>query len=237
MSYRAPYRAVVFDLGGVVLGSPLHAIQRYERHLGLARNAINRVVSETAPRGAWSRLERGELSMEAFYTAFEGDCRDAGLEICTRTMFEWMAEESKPRNEMLAAIQAIRARGLRGGALTNNWATAEGSGSGSSGGREARAGPDDATRGLRDLFDVFIESSVEGLRKPDPRIYELACSRLGVTPAEVVFLDDIGANLKPARQLGLTTIKVDEPGAALAELASTLGFPLDGSPVVPEAPR
>jgi putative hydrolase of the HAD superfamily len=90
---------------------------------------------------------------------------------------------------------------------------------------------------LRDLFDVFIESSVEGLRKPDPRIYELACSRLGVTPAEAVFLDDIGANLKPARQLGLTTIKVDEPGAALAELASTLGFPLDGSPVVPEAPR
>ena len=110
--------------------------------------------------------------MEAFYSAFEGDCRDAGLEICTRTMFEWMAEESKPRNEMLAAIQAIRARGLRVGALTNNWATAEGSG-----GAEGRAAPDDATRALRHPSDVFIESILEGLRQPDPRHHRSPCPR------------------------------------------------------------
>ena len=212
------YRAVVFDLGGVVLGSPLHAIQRYEKHLGLERNAINRVAAETAPHGAWSRLERGELEMDAFYPDFERDCREAGYEICARTMFEWMAEASNPREAMLTAIQMIRARGLRVAALTNNWITASDP--------ELERDPADATHTLRHHFDVFIESSVEGLRKPDPRIYELACTRLHVEPARAVFLDDIGANLKPARKLGFTTIKVDEPDTALSELEATLGFPL-----------
>ncbi len=210
------YRAVVFDLGGVVLGSPIHAIHRYERDIGLEKNTINRVVAATAPHGAWSKLERGEFGVEEFYAAFEGDCRKAGHEISARVMFEWMAAESQPRPVMLAAIDAIRARGLRVGALTNNWAHDEGNG-----------GPDDGTRALSDLFDVFIESSVEGMRKPDPRIYQLACARLGVEPREAVFLDDIGANLKPARELGLTTIKVDDPVTALESLAETLGFRLD----------
>ncbi len=222
------YRAVVFDLGGVVLGSPLHAIRRYEAHLGLPRDAINRVAAETAPHGAWSRLERGELAMEAFYPAFESDCRAAGHEICARTMFEWMAEASQPREPMLRAIAAIRIRGLRVGALTNNWAAADNS--------DAGAERSDGTRALRGHFDVFIESSVEGMRKPDPRIYELACARLEVAPQHTVFLDDIGANLKPARSLGLTTIKVDEPETALVELERTLGFPL-GVRGESEAPR
>ncbi len=216
------YRAVVFDLGGVVLGSPLHAIRRYEEQLGLARDAINRVAAETAPRGAWSRLERGELSMEAFYPAFEADCREAGHTIDARTMFEWMGAESQPRPAMLAAIRAIRDQGLRVAALTNNWASAEDAGN--------DAAPDDGTRALREHFDVFIESCVEGMRKPDPRIYQLACSRLEVDPTQAVFLDDIGANLKPARALGLRTIKVDEPGAALAELSEALGFALESRP-------
>ncbi len=81
-----------------------------------------------------------------------------------------------------------------------------------------------ATGGLDGLFDVVVESSVEGLRKPDPRIYRLTCDRLGVTPPEVVFLDDLGVNLKPARELGMTTIKVVEPADALRELAGHLGF-------------
>ena len=210
------YRAVLFDLGGVVLGSPIHAIHRYERDIGLEKNAINRVVAATAPHGAWSKLERGELKMEEFYSAFEGDCRQAGHEISARVMFEWMAEESQPRPAMLTAIGAIRARGLRVGALTNNWAHDEGNTS-----------PNDGTHALSELFDVFIESSLEGIRKPDPQIYRLACARLGVEPREAVFLDDIGANLKPARELGLTTIKVDDPVTALDALAQTLGFRLD----------
>jgi epoxide hydrolase-like predicted phosphatase len=110
---------------------------------------------------------------------------------------------------MLAAIGHLRARGLRAGALTNNWIT-----------------EDAGAEGLRPHFDVFVESAVEGLRKPDPRIYVLACKRLGVAPAEAVFLDDIGANLKSARALGMTTIKVVDPDQALGELEAVLGFPL-----------
>ena len=119
---------------------------------------------------------------------------------------------------MIAAIRAIKQRGLKVGALTNNWAPSE---------PQADHGPHALGR-LGD-FDVVVESAVEGLRKPDPRIYELACERLGISPDEAVFLDDLGVNLKPARALGMTTIKVEDPATALAELAGVLGFALDGA--------
>ena len=124
---------------------------------------------------------------------------------------ERIGESSLPRPEMLAAVQRIRECGLVTAALTNNW-SAEGKG--------------DGTRVLEPHFDFFIESSVLGLRKPDPRIYTHTCERIGIEPEQAVFLDDIGRNLKTARQLGMTTIKVAEPAAALAELEALLGFPL-----------
>ena len=202
-------RAVIFDLGGVVIGSPLHAIADYERELGLARNAVNRVVVTSGPTGAWSRLERGELDLEEFYPCFEADCAGAGLAIDAREMMRRVAEIAVPRAAMLEAIRRLRAASLKVAALTNNWITDDG-GSGL----------------LRPLFDVFIESAVVGLRKPDPRIYELACRELAVIPPEAVFLDDIGSNLKAARALGMATIKVDEPDAALAELEELVGVAL-----------
>jgi putative hydrolase of the HAD superfamily len=214
MTKASRYRAVIFDLGGVVLGSPLHAIARYERERGLAENFVNRVVADSAPAGAWSRLERGELGLEAFFSAFEADCASAGQTIDARAMFAEMGEESSPRPAMLAAIARIREQGLRVGALTNNWASEE---------------PAEKTYAdLRDHFDSFVESSVVGLRKPDPRIYELACSRLQIRASEAVYLDDIGSNLKAARALGMTTLKVIRPAHTLAELAELLGFPLAG---------
>ena len=203
------YEAVIFDLGGVVLGSPLHAIARYERDHGIPTGFINRVVVESGSGGAWSRLERGELELEAFYAAFEGDCQAAGEAISARLLMERIAEISQPRPSMLAAVGTIRSRGLKAAALTNNW-----------------GGEGDSTRPLEPLFDAFIESSALGLRKPDPRIYRHACSVIEVEPARAVFLDDIGRNLKTARELGMTTIKVDEPEAALAELERVLGFVL-----------
>ena len=210
----ATRKAVLFDLGGVVLGSPLHAIRDYEQELGFERNAINRVAAETAPSGAWSRLERGEIEMEAFYSAFEADCAAAGLTMDARVMMQKMSESSAPRPAMLAAIQQLREAGFRVGALTNNWAHAE------------DADRSDGTRALGDRFDAFIESSVEGMRKPDPNIYKIACDRLGVSAAEVIFLDDIGSNLKPAKAMGMATIKVDAPEVALAELSKLVGLAL-----------
>ena len=138
--------------------------------------------------------------------------------IDAKRMFAEMAVASQPRPAMLEAIARIRARGLKTAALTNNWA-AEPSPTASSNAQD-----------LKRHFDAFIESSVVGLRKPDPRIYELACERIEVHPTEAAFLDDIGANLKPARAMGMTTLRVVEPESTLRELEVVLGFPLRAEP-------
>lgn len=200
---------VLFDLGGVVVDSPLHALARYERDHGLPHNAINRAIVAAGEQGAWSRLERGEIGLEEFFALFEADCRAHGVALRGRRMMEYIAETRRPRPRMLEAIRRIRTGGLRVGALTNNWKT-------------------DATgpHPLREHFHVVVESAVVGLRKPDPRIYELACRELGVAPPATAFLDDIGRNLKSARALGMTTIKVEDPDVALRELAAVLGLDL-----------
>ena len=203
--------AVVFDLGGVVMDSPLRAIARYEQDHGLAPNAINHAIVAAGEDSAWSRLERGELAVADFFPAFEIDCRRHGVEVSGARVMAYIAEAAVPRPCMIEAVRRIRARDLRVGALTNNWMTTE-----------VRPGRET----LRELFHVFIESSRVGLRKPDPRIYQLTCRELGVEPAQTAFLDDIGRNLKSARALGMTTIKVDDPDLALRELSAVLGFDL-----------
>jgi putative hydrolase of the HAD superfamily len=173
--------AVIFDLGGVVMASPLHAITRYERDHGLPVGAINRVVVESGDGGAWSRLERGELTVEAFLSPFEADCRACGVELSGEKLMAYIVEAGVPRPRMIEAIRLIRARGLRVAALTNNW---------------VREGQREGHR-LREHFDVFVESAIVGLRKP-------------------------------ARTLGMSTIKVDDPAVALRELGALLGFDLLG---------
>lgn len=206
---------VLFDMGGVVMDSPLHAIARYERERGLTPNAINRAIAAAGESGAWARLERGELSMTAFHALFEADCRAHGLTVSGAAVMAAIAAAGVARPIMLEAIRRLRAHGFRVGALTNNW---------------KREGPEDDVipHRLRAHFDVFIESRVVGLRKPDPRIYELACRELGSAPTRTAFLDDIGTNLKAARALGMTTIKVDDPALALRELGGLLGLELLG---------
>jgi len=208
--------AVVFDIGGVVQDSPLHAIARYERERGLPPNAINRVVVAAGEEGAWARLERGELTVQSFCAPFEADCRARGVAIDGRVLMERISEAGVPRPRMLEAIRRLRAAGLRVAALTNNW-VAETPGATASETMKAR---------LTAHFDVFVESAVVGLRKPDPRIYALVCDKLGLAPARVAFLDDIGRNLKPARELGMATIKVDDPEQALRELGALLDLDL-----------
>jgi len=208
--------AVIFDIGGVVQDSPLHVVARYERERGLEADAINRVVAEMGERGAWARLERGELTMQTFYAPFEADCRAQGIEVDARHLMARIAEASVPRPRMLEAIRRIRAGGRRVAALTNNWVTDT----------PRPPGGETARSRLDPHFDVFVESAVVGLRKPDPRIYALVCEKLGVAPPRVAFLDDIGRNLKPARELGMATIKVGDPEQALRELGALLELDL-----------
>jgi putative hydrolase of the HAD superfamily len=209
------YRAVIFDLGGVVFPSPIDVFRSYEQEHGLPHRFLSEVVLTDVEGGAWARLERGELTVAEFCTEFESECAAAGERIDATALMGAVAGGFDPRPEMVRALRTLRVGGLRTGALTNNWAAEPG---------------DAGERGLTtlaDLFDTVVESAVEGLRKPDPRIYELVCARLEVSPEESVFLDDLGVNLKAARALGMTTIKVVDPAAALAELGEVVGFALD----------
>ena len=204
-------RAVIFDLGGVILGSPIDAFTAYEAELGLPHQFLNRMIVDNGEGGAWQRLERGELAMPEFLDAFDQEVAAAGVQISAATLMQRVAQVSQPRPEMLAAIGRIREAGLRVAALTNNWASED---------QRSKMSL------LRDHFDVFVESVREGLRKPDPRIYALVCNRLGVAAVEAVFLDDIGRNLKPARAMGMTTIRVSSAPQALSELEPVLGLSL-----------
>jgi epoxide hydrolase-like predicted phosphatase len=203
------HRAVIFDLGGVILGSPLHAIADFEIEHGIPSGRINRVVVDSGRGGAWSRLERGELPMREFYPAFENDCESAGVTLSAEALMERVGAAARPRPTMIRAVARIRAGGFGTAALTNNW-----------------IGEDDGAAFLKPHFDVFIESSVIGLRKPDPRIYHHTCDAIGIGPEEAIFLDDIGSNLKAARALGMTTIKVDDPDEALQALGELVGIEL-----------
>jgi putative hydrolase of the HAD superfamily len=208
-----PYRAVLFDLGGVVFPSPFDAFALYERSHGLPDGFIRGVVAASADHGAWARLERNEVTFAEFSTAFAAECAAAGGRVDPTVLMREIGRGMEPIPVMLAAIEAIRTNGLQVGALTNNWAPT---------GTEGDHAPH--SLGHLGRFDVVVESAVEGLRKPDPRIYTLACDRLGVRPDETVFLDDLGVNLKPARELGMTTIKVEDPIDALCDLSQVLGF-------------
>lgn len=204
-------RAVVFDIGGVIQDSPLHAIARYEADHGLPAGVINRTVVSAGDGGAWSRLERGELTVEAWCEPFERDCRAHGVSVDAARLMRYIAKAGRERPIMVRAVGRLREHGLRVGALTNNWASAA-----------TPAGPHPIAR----HFDVVVESRAVGIRKPDPRIYQLMCHRLDVVPEQTAFLDDIGVNLKSARALGMHTIKVEDPEQALRELGALVGLDL-----------
>ena len=207
------YRAVIFDLGGVVFPSPFEAFDAYDHGNDLKKGTMRALIRRSSETGAWAALERGELTMDEFVDALEAEALATGLKLDARRLMGLIGSSLGPRPEMAHALRQIRARGLRTGALTNNWND-----------ENRRSTPN----GLHetDLFDVIVESAVERLRKPDPRIYALALARLNVLASEAVFLDDLGMNLKPAREMGMATIKVVDPDDALSELEAILGFAL-----------
>lgn len=201
---------VMLDLGGVVLGSPLEVFAHYETANGLPEHTLNRLVVDGGRDGAWSRFERGELPFEAFCDAFDGEARALGRQLDTRALMTAVAAGTGVRPRVVETIDRLREAGYRMAALTNNWSSGD---------------QDDKMAQLRPHFDVFIESHRVGLRKPDPRIYALACERLQVAPDKVLFLDDIGQNLKSARTMGMRTVKVSSEAQVLEELAPLLDAP------------
>jgi putative hydrolase of the HAD superfamily len=202
-------RAVLWDFGGVLSTSPFDAFRAYEEANGLEPGLIRRLNATHPDTNAWARLERSEVSAEEFAALFEAEAAAAGGRLDAAAVLA--ALQGRLRPAMVEAVRRCREK-LKTALLTNNFVTGERS-----------PMPQD----VLDLFDVIVESSKVGYRKPDPRFYETALELLEIEPEEAVFLDDLGINLKPARILGMRTIKVTDPDEALSELQQVVGFPLN----------
>ena len=205
----AVINAVFFDFGGVILTSPFDAFASYEQRSGLPAGFLRSVNATDPDANAWARLERSEIGLSEFVELFEAEALALGHAVDGREVLACVEGEVRP--DMVEVVRACAAQ-FTTALLTNNFLSGDGTPA--------------AWRAVLDLFDVVVESSVVGVRKPDTRFYELACELAGVAPDEVVFLDDLGINLKPARAMGMTTIKVDDPATAIAELAGATGLDL-----------
>src|SRR5277367_6921125 len=200
----------MFDFGGVISTSPFEAFAHLEIERGLPLGFIRRVNAANPDDNAWARLERSEIDIDAFAAAWAAEARALGHHLDGRLVLDRLAGDIRP--QMVAAVDALR-KLYKTACLTNNFASSE------------RVVSEKVAE-VYALFDAVLESRVLGVRKPDPRFYELACAALGVEPDEAVFLDDLGVNLKPARALGMRTIKVTDPDEALVELEQILEHPL-----------
>ena len=214
-------KAVLWDFGGVLTTSPFEAFNRFEAEHGIPIDFIRGINATNPTTNAWAQFESSRISVEAFDAAFRDESSAAGHPIGGRQVIELLSGELRPR--MVDALHACKAR-YKVACLTNNVKAGEGPGMARS---TARAVQIEA---VMEVFDVVIESSKEGIRKPDPQFYLLACEKLAIEPAEAVFLDDLGINLKPARALGMTTIKVETEEQTLSELRSIVGIPLEDAP-------
>jgi putative hydrolase of the HAD superfamily len=201
----------MFDFGGVISSSPFDAFTLLEQERGLPPNFIRTVNATNPDDNAWARLERSEVDLDTFAVLWSVEARALGHELDGRAVLERLAGQIRP--EMVAAIRILRSA-YKTACLTNNFGSVE-----------AAVSPEVAA--VYQLFDAVLESRTLGVRKPDPRFYELACAALDVQPDECVFLDDLGVNLKPARALGMHTIKVTDPDVALRELAGLLQLTFD----------
>lgn len=205
------YQAAIFDIGGVLTHSPVTRIKQF---------CIEHQVPDDvrwaifAPEdGPWSRFERSELTRAGFAAEFDSHVEPSGSAATGSFFLDWFFQGFGERAEVVNVVRFLRGK-VKLGAITNNVA------------RDVESTRRTSGIDVQSLFDVVVESAIEGVRKPEPRIYQIACEKLSIRPEEAVFLDDLGANLKGARSLGMHTIKVDDTLGALDELEAALGIPL-----------
>ncbi len=206
--------AVIFDFGGVITTSPFEAFARYETERGLPADIIRRTNAQNHLENAWAKFERAEVDLDAFDGLFAAESRALGAEVRGRDVLPLLSGDLRP--EMVEALRRIKAR-FKTGCITNNLPN---NAIGSASGRTLYVAE------VMTLFDHVIESAKIGLRKPDPRIYAMMVATLDVDPKRCVYLDDLGVNLKPARDIGMTTIKVLNGAQAIADLERATGLAL-----------
>lgn len=216
------YTTVIFDFGGVITASPFEAFNRLEEERGLPRDFVRRVNAANPDDNAWAKFERAEIDAAAFDSLFAEEARALGHELEGEAVLAVIAGAVRPA--MVAALDTLKERGFTIACITNN---VPGGKMGIRGAGMTRS-PEAAIE-VADIMARFahvIESSKAGVRKPDPRIYEMMCEALGVEPAECIYLDDLGINCKPASQLGMHAIKVTSGDQALADLSAALKIAL-----------
>jgi putative hydrolase of the HAD superfamily len=206
--------AVIWDFGGVLTTSPFEAFARFEREHRLPIDIIRRTNAANHLENAWAKFERAEIDIETFDRLFAEESASLGAEVRGRDLLPLLSGDLRP--EMVEALRRIKKK-HRTGCITNNLPA---NAIGSTSGRTLYIAE------VMALFDHVIESAKIGLRKPDPRIYRMMVDVLGVDPKRCVYLDDLGVNLKPARDMGMTTIKVASAGQAIAELEAATGLKL-----------
>jgi putative hydrolase of the HAD superfamily len=206
--------AVIWDFGGVLTTSPFEAFARFEKERGFPVDIIRRTNAANHLENAWAKFERAEIDVDAFDKLFAEESRAFGAEVCGKEVLPLLQGDLRP--EMVEALKRVKAQ-CKTGCITNNLPA---NAIGSTSGRSLYVAE------VMALFDHIIESAKIGLRKPDPRIYRMMIDALKVDPQKCVYLDDLGVNLKPAREMGMTTIKVVSAAQALAELEAATGMKL-----------
>jgi len=209
--------AVLFDFGGVITTSPFEAFARYELELGLPPDSIRKINSTNPDDNAWAKMERSEVTLSEFCQLFEAEAMSMGLELSGEKVLGCLSGGVRP--QMVIALEILKER-IPIGCITNNMKSGHGSGMSRTEDQAASIAE------IMTMFEVVIESAKVGIRKPDPRIYEMACAELSVDPRNCAYLDDLGINCKPAANLGMTAIKVTDPDEALDDLERAVGFSL-----------
>jgi|TARA_R100001244_G_scaffold6593_43_gene8561 putative hydrolase of the HAD superfamily len=212
------YETVIFDFGGVITSSPFEAFNRLETEKGVPRDSVRRINSANPDDNAWARFERAEIDEAGFDEAFAQEARAIGIELRGADVLARLAGDVRPR--MVATLDRLKAEGIRISCITNNVPAGKGAGMAMDDKKAA------AVKDIMQRFDHIIESSKAGIRKPDPRIYQMMCAALDVEPAECVYLDDLGINCKPAAGLGMAAIKVSSEQQALDDLGALLKMQL-----------
>jgi putative hydrolase of the HAD superfamily len=211
------FKAVLWDFGGVITSSPFEAFNQFEADNNLPSDIIRSINATNPDNNAWAQLESSTISVDEFDELFASEALEKGHVIRGKQVLALLSGDIRP--EMVKALRVIKET-CSIGCITNNVNTGAGPGMAKS---ESKA---EAIANIMSLFEIVIESSKVGMRKPDPRIYELACKEMGIDPSEAIYLDDLGINLKPARALGMSTIKVLSAGQAIDELEQQLGLSL-----------
>tara|TARA_Y100000814_G_C12312630_1_gene395543 strand:- start:304 stop:948 length:645 start_codon:yes stop_codon:yes gene_type:complete len=203
-------KAIFWDFGGVITSSPFEAFNVFEKNNDLPSDFLRKVNSTNPDDNAWAKLERSEVNLEEFDLLFEEESNKLGHAVKGKEVIALLQGQIRP--EMVNALQKIKGKLIQA-CLTNNIQSLK---------KETFEENNVSVSGKHEeimkLFDFVIESSKVNLRKPDPAFYKLACEKAEIEPFEAVFLDDLGINLKPAKILGMKTIKVIDSIDALQEL-------------------